>query len=872
MESDEDHNMSVAASSRTRSRQESPEDVGNLKEPKRKRKTYSCEQCHRLKAKCDREAPCGRCKLRGLHSSCSHLRKKLQEGNPTQTSVPTTSKHSQALPASVPSPFTALMDAASHVHFAEPPRPSTGTSSASPLADRLRQHLQQAGQLLPANSTQMSPALSDSAAVGPEGRPTVELMTVENEAVEDDEEEPGGIGTLILDEDGRSAYIGATASSEWLKEPDGHETVTPYVRAPPPADLLQMVGGSITKDSIPGVGAGFKAFPFGMSPASTLEKLEAMLHELPEKDEAKVFVDCYYRHLSHNYNIIERSTFDQILDTIYTQQLTMRSCDVHPHKLALVFAVLAIGVRFNLELSLHDPLALHYCIFAELCLSLGDFLKKNTVCAVQTLHILAHFSNHFDRRGDCSWPLWGLSLRIIQAMGIHRDGTRWKLPNDVVEERRRVFWECQCADIFQANCLSRPNTIQVGYYDTQLPASDIGGGVDTFPILKFKLAQIMILIVQQATRVEAVPYKDVQALWKKLCDFEASTPYYLRCRPAWLAIVSVSQPSDSPPLPSPEVQTHNLKLTFQQHQLAMNVCEGVLTLQRPFFTRALCQSSGDLTSSRFYPSVIAVFERCLALNAILASLHKLYPLITIRRWDIYSHAFTAGVCFGTLVILAPKSHLAPFALHELGTLISLFDATTPASRPRDNLPSLLRIQQRAKERFSAQVPPPKAAVDKISNALQIDGESLQEHGDGENSEEEHIAMMGWDTRLVRRLKSGLEHPAISVHKGPRASGVSATSGRSPSVHTTSATTPAPTLPDNFWSSLGVAPATSADLNIPGDPTSNPLWNIGVQGFAGWNLGASIGGEENLGQVSSSQTDLDFWPDIFRDFSLLPETS
>lgn len=42
--------------------------------------------------------------------------------------------------------------------------------------------------------------------------------------------------------------------------------------------------------------------------------------------------------------------------------------------------------------------------------------------------------------GDTAWPLWGLAMRAIQAMGLHRDGENWKLPADAVEERRCVSW------------------------------------------------------------------------------------------------------------------------------------------------------------------------------------------------------------------------------------------------------------------------------------------------------------------------------------------------------------------------------------------------------------------------------------------------
>lgn len=40
------------------------------------------------------------------------------------------------------------------------------------------------------------------------------------------------------------------------------------------------------------------------------------------------------------------------------------------------------------------------------------------------------------KNGESAWPLWGLAARLAQGMGLHRDGERWNLPKDVVEERR----------------------------------------------------------------------------------------------------------------------------------------------------------------------------------------------------------------------------------------------------------------------------------------------------------------------------------------------------------------------------------------------------------------------------------------------------
>ena len=82
-------------------------------------------------------------------------------------------------------------------------------------------------------------------------------------------------------------------------------------------------------------------------------------------------------------------------------------------------------------------------------------------------------------------------------MGLHRDGGKWNLPDEVVEDRRRVFWECHAAEVFQANCFSRPydgsfrlmligrSSIAPEFVDTMFPQS----GSD-YHALKFELCKI----------------------------------------------------------------------------------------------------------------------------------------------------------------------------------------------------------------------------------------------------------------------------------------------------------------------------------------------------------------------------------------------
>jgi len=122
-------------------------------------------------------------------------------------------------------------------------------------------------------------------------------------------------------------------------------------------------------------------------------------------------------------------------------------------------------------------------------------------------------------------------MRIIQAMGLHRDPTRWNLPASVVEERRRVFWESHAADIFQANCFSRPNSISPDYIDAALPSEMVysrfvdRGAIHRgeqpveekgFSTLKFELSRIASSVLDHAMKVNAPPYSTVLELHERL--------------------------------------------------------------------------------------------------------------------------------------------------------------------------------------------------------------------------------------------------------------------------------------------------------------------------------------------------------------------
>ncbi len=90
-----------------------------------------------------------------------------------------------------------------------------------------------------------------------------------------------------------------------------------------------------------------------------------------------------------SYNIVSRPAIDLVFNNVYSTpqrwqfETTLR--EVHPHSLALLFVILALGTLLNLEVPPNDPSAEEFYLLAQSCLAKGDFLRVNTIASVQAL-------------------------------------------------------------------------------------------------------------------------------------------------------------------------------------------------------------------------------------------------------------------------------------------------------------------------------------------------------------------------------------------------------------------------------------------------------------------------------------------------------
>ncbi|WWC94364.1 hypothetical protein V866_001206 [Kwoniella sp. B9012] len=786
---------------------------GELPRPPKKRKQrqqFSCAECRRLKLKCDRQIPCANC----VRRACGHLcpeRERPQANvgsNGLLTRLETLEgvlqQHGIPLPASLgvvqsSPPSSLLRTPPSSITHANPNRQHTSPGHRQPsptlqptdlpslsvddFTASVTSHSDQVGVgggsltdlADAANLThQASTAASDQqidfdtgpAMPQPElhhvrfdfGTPTAETLNMYRHVqapFQQESPDNQSHGTLVITQGGRSKYLGPTAASEWLKDQEVHEpTDSPSVSrmASPERQGSNFAPSSFTAPStVP--------FPFRSPQLSTAE----LLTKLPPIEEGVVLVDCYYRYFAWHFDVIPRASFQPLFNRTYLA-VDMRGGlpqKIATQELGLVFTVLAMGALHNLELRPNDPLAENYCNLAKGCLAKGDFLVNTTLAGVQALHIMAHvmLETEKGRNGDSAWPLWGMAMRLAQAMGLHRDGARWNLPQEVVEERRRVFWEIYSVDIFQANCFSRPCSISLDYVDTAIPSQTGPPFEKDFFTLKFELSQISAAILDRAMKVKETPYSSVNELHQRLCEFERQIPFRLRCRAALLALPSVYSNTEAAVRDSPANNQGNLITSFQQCTLAVNISETVLFLHRPFYARAVYEFE-DPTRSTFGLSFLAVVERCHVIISAVAGLYALLPNVCARHWFFWYHAFNSAVCLGTLIFRNPKNPLVGFAISQIDSTISLYTALVQVGHSKrilNNLRWLLRIRAQATRK-----------IEKSSG--EAEGVQLQ-NGVGEESDDDNVELIGLKTRLIERASRGAQTAKTILQVTPTASGI-----------------------------------------------------------------------------------------------------
>ena len=202
--------------------------------------------------------------------------------------------------------------------------------------------------------------------------------------------------------------------------------------------------------------------------------------------------------------------------------------------------------------------------------------------------------------------------------------------------------------------------------------------------------------------------------------------------------------------------------------MALNICETIIWLHRPYYAKALYAENDSRQSSDYVASYLAVIERCAvslrpavtdtrqSLPLCLTSTHGFLLLLPDNGTSGYVHfvnstlimfqyhTFNSAVCLGTLVLRDPSNVLADFAYAQIRMATSLYTTLVQGSGPQPravrNLQWLVKLQARVSSKMLvAQTHMAEGSSDVNARC------EAAEIGEGED-----VELLGWRTRLVER--------------------------------------------------------------------------------------------------------------------------
>ncbi|TIA79246.1 hypothetical protein E3P89_03431 [Wallemia ichthyophaga] len=642
-------------------------------QPKEKEQAES-QLWRRLKLKCDREWPCTSCKKRGCAAICPDGT--LKGGTMSRTAL------------------------------------VSNTASLLTRIDQLESALKNAGEIVPPPT---EPIIS-SAAYAFNSPPPLQEQTFHEEDFAE------SFGSLTLGISGQARYVGPSAGSEWLQNEaqiSDNELESERLNEGSPVNL----DSPNTPPS---------DFPF---PGATNESvITQMWSQLPPIDKARRLSDKYFDYDSCLYYVIPQEIFDEDFEIIYSGPIDVKFA----HQLARLYMILAIGLHCDVDEPFGHPDCHKYFCSAKTLLNASEFMTKCSLATAQTLHLMGSYLLNRNRLSgaDSYWPLLGVQMRIIQAMGLHRDGARWGFDQRQLNERRRTFWESHTIDVFQSICFGRPYSTHARHIDCEFPMDEEArnfhiGGKDEgygFHTLKFKLVKHLCRISDDIYGVNPPPYETVIHVDRGIREFEKNIPPHLRCKAASLVRNSSNYPIEE------DSGGFSEKLALQQHTLALNVNECLLYLNRRYFAHALKTYPQDPLRSPFSQSYVAVMECCRVIVALVRSIHTLIPELSTRHWYFFHHLFSCGICAAASCILSPGSAMASEAWKDLCEIIDLCALPTAGKRANAFVPALDKLRKKAHARCMAH--------------LEARGTMRSEEDEG--IDDEHLVLLGLGSRVVNK--------------------------------------------------------------------------------------------------------------------------
>ncbi|KZP31694.1 hypothetical protein FIBSPDRAFT_775692 [Athelia psychrophila] len=605
----------------------------------------SCAECRRSKLKCDRTVPCHACIRRGCSHLCPNGTMTATKGN--KTLVSQAQQLAKDLKAAL-ARIKALEDAL-----------KAATSASHPLLTGLR----------------AEPMKSSMAAAEPvyeelyEGRvhETTEMM-----------------GSLLVGADGKTRHLGESASSDFLL------TLIDPSDTGPELDPREIACYGMPSEIV----ELSNAFPMGVTFCAI--GTDNFTEFLPPRSRALELVDLYYAEFTRLHLPIPRPDLIELyIDPIYQGNEVGSAYAIHPHKLSVIFIVLASGAVFD-NPAFASTLAHQYCVLSRACLSLKSVVREANIASVQAVYMnmwFLHTTSH-DNSNEERWLLQGTCVKIAQIIGLQRDSAGWNMDEDEVQRRRVLWWEIYTYDAWSSVKTGRPPSINLQYTDCRYPKDHDPVTVISndakelsFQAWKFRFSVSGLTpIMHYFFGVRKSSYAELLELDKKIR--QVSPPDHLKA-PMNLAQTNRSWSSDP-------------RKAMQQFTILAVIESNLLYIHRSYFARAIHEEPLNPLKHKYAPSVMASYRSAHRMICGLRDLYAIHPETTNQQHYFWATLFSACVVFAALVIESPGSSLAQEAAPGLELALSFFQTVRSKESSSESVLTMLqRLLKRAQDAFAA---------------------------------------------------------------------------------------------------------------------------------------------------------------------------
>lgn len=492
--------------------------------------------------------------------------------------------------------------------------------------------------------------------------------TQEDHEAEAEDGPISGFGTLMMANDGtRMKWLGATAVASWFLEGEGEEADNPSQDG----EEGELENGILDL---------CHNFPFGDLQVDDRLRDEIYAYLPQDESEAIILVECYFKNVAWLYNFVPKKNLLEMVHTLYDPSAP----PLHPHRVAILYAVFALNVLVD---QFPRPSWRKSSTYRQLaCAALGAetiFGANATLATVQAMCLLSLWYQLAFESGDPSksWGFLGLTFKIAQSIGLHRDGRGWNLPEEEALDRRRTFWELQALDSWQAMNWGRPPSITKMHLDCPQPfdTEESLGHPPHFHRWKHHYVSEGIMNILDQVLIPHTTTSPPHAIILKL-----DTKIRSCAIPAKLQLKDASA----------RAQADDMLLL--QHYTSMLSRESALMyLHRGFFAKAVFDPPHDPLRHKFAHSVLAAYTSATQILKWLNEIITSYSHILNRIFGWWGHAYSSAVTLGGLVVMAPACNLAEQALKEFDIAIDMLNKGTVGVSARRILPALEKLQTKA---------------------------------------------------------------------------------------------------------------------------------------------------------------------------------